>query len=86
MRRKPNKQHSDPAAPPRPREPPDVPARQRSAPSPQALDWHGDPIPGLYTAGEISSVFKFTYQAGSNLTECIVCGRVAGQNVAAEES
>lgn len=52
----------------------------------QALDWHGDPIPGLYTAGEISSVFKFTYQAGGNLTECIVCGRVAGQNVAAEES
>ena len=52
----------------------------------QALDWNGEPIPGLYTAGEISSVFKFTYQAGGNLTECIVCGRVAGQNAAAEES
>ena len=52
----------------------------------QALDWNGEPIPGLYTAGEISSVFKFTYQAGGNLTECIVCGRVAGQNAAAEEA
>ncbi len=51
----------------------------------QVLDWAGNPIPRLYTAGEISSVFKFTYQAGGNLTECIVCGRVAGQNVAAEK-
>ena len=50
----------------------------------QALDWEGNPIPRLYTAGEISSVFKFTYQAGGNLTECIVCGREAGRNVAAE--
>lgn len=50
------------------------------------LDWEGNPIPRLYTAGEISSVFKFTYQAGGNLTECIVCGRVAGRNVASLES
>ena len=50
------------------------------------LDWEGKPIPRLYTAGEISSVFKFTYQAGGNLTECVVCGRVAGKNVAALES
>lgn len=50
------------------------------------LDWDGEPIPRLYTAGEISSVFKFTYQAGGNLTECIVCGRVAGKNVAKLES
>ncbi|MGE4274280.1 MAG: FAD-dependent oxidoreductase [Desulfitobacterium sp.] len=49
----------------------------------EALDWNANPIPRLYTAGEISSVFKFTYQAGGNLTECIVCGRVAGKNVAA---
>ena len=51
----------------------------------QVLDWDGNPIPHLYTAGEISSVFKFTYQAGGNLTECIVCGREAGRQVAAEE-
>lgn len=50
----------------------------------QVLDWNGNPIPRLYTAGEISSIFKYTYQAGGNLTECIVCGRVAGQNAAAE--
>lgn len=49
----------------------------------RVLDWEGNPIPRLYTAGEISSVFKFTYQAGGNLTECVVCGRVAGKNAAA---
>ena len=27
----------------------------------QVLDWQGQPIKRLYTAGEISSVFKFTY-------------------------
>lgn len=52
----------------------------------QVLDWQGQPIKRLYTAGEISSVFKFTYQAGGNLTECIVCGREAGKNAAAEAS
>jgi 3-oxosteroid 1-dehydrogenase len=48
----------------------------------EVLDWKGKPIPRLYSAGEISSVFKFTYQAGGNVTECIVCGRIAGKNAA----
>lgn len=50
----------------------------------QALNWVAEPIPRLYTAGEISSVFKFTYQAGGNITECMVCGRLAGKNAAGE--
>jgi succinate dehydrogenase/fumarate reductase flavoprotein subunit len=50
----------------------------------QVIDWEGKPIPRLFTAGEISSVFKFVYQGGGNLTECIVCGRVAGRSAAAE--
>lgn len=49
----------------------------------QVLDWRGKVIPRFYTAGEISSVFKWTYQAGGNVTECIVCGRLAGRNAAA---
>ena len=48
------------------------------------IDWENKPIPHLYTAGEMSSVFKFVYQGGGNLTECIVCGRIAGRNAAAE--
>jgi len=51
----------------------------------RVLDWEGKPIPRLFSAGEISSVFKFTYQAGGNLTECVVCGRLAGKNAAAME-
>lgn len=47
------------------------------------LDWQGKPIPRLFTAGEISSVHKFAYQGGGNLSECIVFGRVAGQRAAA---
>jgi 3-oxosteroid 1-dehydrogenase len=50
----------------------------------QVLDWDDQPIPRLYTAGEISSVFQFVYQGGGNLAEGIVFGRVAGRNAAAE--
>jgi len=49
----------------------------------EVLNWEGKPIPRLFTAGEISSAFKFVYQGGGNLTECIVFGRIAGQNAAA---
>ena len=48
------------------------------------LNWEGNQIPRLYTAGEISSAFKFVYQGGGNLTECLACGRIAGKNAAAE--
>lgn len=51
----------------------------------EALDWNGKPIPRLYTAGEISSALKFVYQGGGNLTECIVFGRIAGMNAAAQK-
>ena len=50
----------------------------------EVLDWDDKPIPRLYTAGEISSVFQFVYQGGGNLAECIVFGRIAGANAAAQ--
>ncbi len=49
----------------------------------EVLGWDDKPIPRLYTAGEISSIFKFVYQGGGNLTECISMGRIAGKNAAA---
>jgi 3-oxosteroid 1-dehydrogenase len=52
----------------------------------QVLDWDGKPIARLYSAGEISSAFKFVYQGGGNLTECIVFGRIAGRNAAGEKA
>ena len=48
------------------------------------LDWDDTPIPRLYAAGEICSVFQFVYQGGGNLAEGIAFGRVAGRNAAAE--
>jgi succinate dehydrogenase/fumarate reductase flavoprotein subunit len=50
----------------------------------RVLDWDDRPIPRLYAAGEICSVFQFVYQGGGNLAEGIVFGRVAGRNAAAE--
>lgn len=50
----------------------------------RVIDWRNEPIPRLYSAGEMSSCFKFVYQGGGNVTECIVCGRIAGENAAAE--
>ncbi|KIX14311.1 FAD-dependent oxidoreductase [Dethiosulfatarculus sandiegensis] len=49
----------------------------------EVVDWDGKPIPRLFTAGEISSAFKFVYQGGGNLSECITFGRIAGKNAAA---
>lgn len=51
----------------------------------KVLDWKGNPIKGLYCAGEISSVFQFAYQAGGNLAECIVFGRIAGKAASTEK-
>jgi succinate dehydrogenase/fumarate reductase flavoprotein subunit len=48
----------------------------------RVLDRDRDPIGSLYSAGELSSAFKFVYQGGGNLAECIVFGRVAGENAA----
>ncbi len=50
----------------------------------EVLDWDDKPIARLYAAGEINSVFQFVYQGGGNLAECIVFGRIAGANAAAE--
>ena len=50
----------------------------------QVLDWDDRPIPRLYSAGEISSVFQFVYQGGGNLAEGITFGRLAGRNAAAQ--
>ncbi len=47
------------------------------------VDAFGTPIPGLYEAGEIGSVFGHIYLSGGNLAECFVGGRIAGRNAAA---
>jgi succinate dehydrogenase/fumarate reductase flavoprotein subunit len=48
----------------------------------RVLDAFGEPIPGLYEAGEIGSVFGHIYMSGGNLAECFTGGRIAGREAA----
>ncbi|TDJ42934.1 MAG: FAD-binding dehydrogenase [Gammaproteobacteria bacterium] len=50
----------------------------------QVIDEAGEPIPGLYAAGElVGGLFYFNYPGGSGLTSGAVFGRIAGANAAA---
>lgn len=51
-------------------------ARQR------VLTPYGDPIDGLYSAGELGSVFGHLYISGGNLAECFIGGQIAGREAA----
>lgn len=48
----------------------------------QVVGANGEPIVGLYSAGELGSLNAFQYQGGNNLSECLIFGRIAGQNAA----
>jgi succinate dehydrogenase/fumarate reductase flavoprotein subunit len=52
----------------------------------RVLDAFGQPIPGLFEAGEVGSVFGHIYMSGGNLAECFVGGRIAGRQAAATAS
>ncbi len=58
------------------------PRRNRDA---QVLDTNRKPIPRLYSAGEMGSIFSYHYQGGGNIAECIAFGRIAGERSAAEK-
>ena len=42
----------------------------------------GTPIPRLYSAGELGSIYSYLYQGTGNLGECLAFGRIAGRNAA----
>lgn len=48
----------------------------------QVLDAKGNPIPHLYSAGELGSMFSSIYQGTGNLGECVAFGRISGKNAA----
>ena len=51
----------------------------------QVLDLAQNPIPGLYAAGEFTGGIHGACRLGScSITECLVFGRIAGRNAAAE--
>jgi len=45
---------------------------------------NGTPIPRLYSAGELGSIYSYLYQGTGNLGECLGFGRIAGRNAVAE--
>jgi predicted oxidoreductase len=45
---------------------------------------NGTPIPRLYSAGELGSIYSYLYQGTGNIGECLAFGRIAGGNAAAE--
>lgn len=45
---------------------------------------NGSPIPRLYSAGELGSIYSYLYQGTGNIGECLAFGRIAGRNAAAE--
>ena len=51
----------------------------------QVLNAWGRPIPGLYSAGELGSMWSQNYPGASNLTEVLAFGRIAGRNAAEED-
>ena len=51
----------------------------------RVLDTRGQPIPRLYSAGELGSLWGFLYCGGGNGGEILAVGRIAGRNAAAEK-
>lgn len=45
---------------------------------------NGTPIPRLYSAGELGSIYSNLYQGTGNIGECLAFGRISGRNAAAE--
>jgi len=52
----------------------------------EIVDPFGNPIPRLYAAGELGSVFGHLYLGGGNLAECVIGGRIAARETAALEA
>lgn len=46
----------------------------------EILDYEGNPIPGLYAAGEFGSVWGYLYQGNGNVGEAMAFGRISARN------
>ena len=58
------------------------PRRDKEA---RVLDPEGQPIPRLYAAGELGSIWGYLYQGACNISEALVFGQIAGRNAAMEK-
>ncbi|WP_454689176.1 FAD-dependent oxidoreductase [Achromobacter aloeverae] len=50
----------------------------------QIVQPDGTPIPRLYSAGELGSIYSYLYQGTGNIGECLAFGRVAANRAVAE--
>lgn len=50
----------------------------------RVLDSNSHPIPHLYSAGELGGMCVNRYQGGGNLAECLIFGKIAGENIVQE--
>lgn len=48
----------------------------------EILDVNDQPIPHLYGAGELGGICANQYQGGGNLAECLIFGKIAGEQAA----
>ncbi|MBU5317983.1 FAD-binding protein [Lactobacillus johnsonii] len=48
----------------------------------QILDANNEPIPHLFGAGELGGINANKYQGGGNLAECLIFGKIAGEEAA----
>ncbi|MGQ5708697.1 FAD-binding protein [Lactobacillus sp. PSON] len=48
----------------------------------EILDTNQNPIPHLYGAGELGGICANQYQGGGNLAECLIWGKIAGEQAA----
>ncbi|MEG2212222.1 MAG: FAD-binding protein [Raoultibacter sp.] len=48
----------------------------------EIVDVNDKPIPHLYSAGEFGGVTANMYQGGGNIAECVVFGKISGENAA----
>ena len=48
----------------------------------EVIDVNGNVIPHLYSAGEFGGLTAHHYQGATNISECMVFGKIAGENAA----
>ncbi|HAT53738.1 MAG TPA: FAD-binding dehydrogenase [Lactobacillus sp.] len=51
----------------------------------EVLNADGQPIPHLYSAGEFGGINANQYNGGGNLAECLIFGKIAGENAASRK-
>ncbi len=54
----------------------------RRGPGGEVIGTDGTPVPGLFSAGELGSIWAALYPGAGNVTEAVVFGRIAGRSAA----